>query len=148
MGGQAGLGQLTEADFISLLQTLSGTAKGRFFLAEYRRRSRPEETFLLLDALQRIEAAMVGVRAQLQPERIADELRQVATTLEIAVDGANSDPRGDESARRMALVGRARTELVILAETLAGGLDLMPIEMTPAAADQAAVAVEDRSLDR
>jgi hypothetical protein len=122
MAGRASIGGISEAEFTGLLQALSSTAKGRYFLAEYRRRSRPEETVLLLDAMRRIETAMDCVRDQLQPERIAGELRRVAMTLEIATDGAHADPQGDEPARRMALIDRARQEIAVLAEGLAGGL--------------------------
>lgn len=128
MAGRASFGQITEADFSSLLQALSATAKGRLFLAEYRRRSRPEDTFDLLNALSRIEATIGTVRDQLQPERIADELRRVSMTIEIAVEGAEADPEGDETARRMALIDRARLELAALAGSLAGELAPPPCE--------------------
>lgn len=119
MAGRTSFGQITESDFSHLLQALSGTPKGRAFLAEYRRRSRPEETFALLDALRRIETTMAGIRDQLQPGRIADELRRVAMTLEIATEGMEADPDGDEPARRMALIARAQSELAMLADSLA-----------------------------
>ena len=121
MAGRANRGQISESDFSSLLAALSATAKGRAFLAEYQRRARPDDTVLLLGSLQRIEATIGSVRDQLQPERIADELRRVAMTLEIAIEGALSDTAGDENARRIALVERVRSELMSLAESLAGG---------------------------
>ena len=119
MAGQTKIGNISESDFASLLKALSGNAKGRAFLAEFRRRSRPEETFLLLDTLGRIEAAMASVRDQLQPARIADELRRIAMILEIAADGAEANAEGDEAARRMALIARGRSELMALAGGLA-----------------------------
>ena len=119
MAGQTRIGAICEAEFSSLLQALSATAKGRAFLAELQRRSRPEETFLLLESLGRIEAAMASVRDQLQPSRLADELRRIAMILEIATDGTEVDSDGDEAARRMALVARGRAELVTLASGLA-----------------------------
>ena len=128
MASQTKFAQIAEADFASLLQALSATPKGRAFLAEYRRRGRPEETLGLLEALQRIETAVASVRDQLQPERIADELRRIAMTLDIAVDGANADPEGDETARRMALVGRAVSELSALAASLASEVAPTPVE--------------------
>ncbi len=118
MAGRTSFGHISDAEFSSLLQALSGTPKGRSFLSEYLRRSRPEETDSLLDALGRIEATIATVRDQLQPERIADELRRIAMTLEIATEGADVDPEGDEAARRMALIERVRVEV----STLAGGL--------------------------
>jgi hypothetical protein len=118
MAGQAGLGQIAEADYSRILKTLSGTATGRAFLLEYRRRTRPEETNSLLGALVRIEDSIATVRDQLRPERLADELRYVAMTLEVAVEGAEADPEGDPAARRMALVEQARFELATLATSL------------------------------
>jgi hypothetical protein len=119
MAGQTRTSNISESDFASLLKALSSTGKGRAFLAEFRRRSRPEETFLLLEALGRIEAAMASVRDQLQPASLADELRRIAMILEIATDGAEVDPEGDETARRMALITRGRSELMALAAGLA-----------------------------
>ena len=120
MGGRKSFGRISEFDFSSLLQALSATTKGRSFLDEYRRRSQPEETLGLIDSLQRIETTIEGVRSQLQPDLIAGELRHVAMTLDIAVEGADSDPEGDETARRFALVDRARLELASLAGSLLG----------------------------
>ena len=122
MAGQAGLGQIAEADYSRILKTLSGSVTGRAFLLEYRRRTRPEETNSLLGALVRIEDSIATVRDQLRPERLADELRYVAMTLEVAVEGAEADPEGDIAARRMALVERARTELATLATSLEPGI--------------------------
>jgi hypothetical protein len=119
MAGQTRIGNISESDFNNLLKALSGTAKGRAFLAEFRRRSRPEETFLLLETLGRIESAMASVRDQLQPASLADELRRIAMILEIATDGAEVDPEGDEAARRMSLIDRGRSELMTLAAGLA-----------------------------
>ena len=119
MAGHTSFGQISDGEFFDLLQALSGTSKGRSFLSEYHRRSRPEETGSLLEALGRIEATIATVRDQLQPERVADELRRIAVTLEIATDGAEADPAGDEAARRMALIERARLEIVALAAGLA-----------------------------
>jgi hypothetical protein len=121
MAGRTSFGQISEPDFQNLLQALSATAKGRSFLAEYRRRCGPDDILGLLDSLHRIERSIASVRDQLRPERIADELRRVAMTLEIATDGTAADADGDETARRMALVGHARAELSTLAAGLAGG---------------------------
>ncbi len=120
MAGHTSFGRISDSEFFSLLQELSGTSKGRSFLDEYLRRARPRETGSLLAALARIEATIATVRDQLQPERIADELRRIAMTLEIAADGAAADAAGDEPARRMALVLRARQEIATLAAGLAG----------------------------
>ena len=118
MTGRASLRQISEAEFSRLLEMLSSTAKGRQFLDEYRRRLQPQETLGLLDSLHRIESTMGSVRDQLQPQRIAEELRHIAMSLDIAAEGAVIDPEGSADARRFALVDHARRELQTLAENL------------------------------
>jgi hypothetical protein len=127
MAGRKKLG-ISESDFSSLLAAVSATAKGRAFLDEYRRRAQPAETLSLLDSLERIESSIGSVRDQLQPERIASELQHVSMTLDIAIDGAESNLQGDETARRFALVDRARRDLAALAHGLAGEVAPNPDE--------------------
>ena len=122
MAGRKKLGPISEPEFDNLLQALSSTTKGRLFLEEYRRRCQPTETLGLLNSLSRIEATIGAVREQLQPERIAQELRHVSMTLDIAIEGADVNSNGDTNARRFALADRARRELATLAKTLAGEL--------------------------
>lgn len=128
MAGRKKLGPLSEPDFANLLQALSATTKGRSFLDEYRRRCLPAETLRLLDSLSQIETTLGAVRDQLQPERIADELRHISMTLDIAIEGVKADPEGDETARRFALADRARHELATLAHSLAGELAPSPTD--------------------
>jgi len=118
MAGRSRFETISEPDFANVLQVLSSTTKGRAFLREYLERSRPEETLGLLQSLSQIEASLTNVREELQPGRIADEMRHVAMTLDIALDGAAIDPDGDETARRFALCDRARQELETLANSL------------------------------
>lgn len=49
---------LTEADYEAICATVMQTARGRWFLAEYARRNRNADTRMVLDAVERIEAAM------------------------------------------------------------------------------------------
>lgn len=49
---------LTEADFEAICATVMQTARGRWFLAEYAKRNRNADTRMVLDAVDRIEAAM------------------------------------------------------------------------------------------
>ncbi len=123
MAGRKKFGPISEPDFDSLLQALSETTKGRAFLKEYRRRCQPTETLGLLDSLQRIESTMASVRDQLQPERIAAEIQHISMTLDIAIEGVEIDPEGDDTARRFALADRARHELATLAESVLGEAD-------------------------
>jgi hypothetical protein len=120
MASRTNFGHISEPEFAGLMQALSATAKGRSFLAEYRRRSKPDETLDLLGSLRRIEAAITSVRDQLQPQRIAEELLRVGMTLEIAAEDYDSELDKDGVARRFALVERARRELLSLAEGLRG----------------------------
>ena len=126
MPGRRKIGPISEPDFDNLLQALSATTKGRMFLEEYRRRCQPAETLGLLNSLARIEASINAAKDQLQPERIAQELRHIAMTLDIALDGAEANSNGDTTARRFALAERARRELVTLAKSLAGEVALHP----------------------
>jgi hypothetical protein len=137
MPGREKFGPISELDFDSLLQALSSTTKGRLFLEEYRRRCQPAETLGLLNSLARIEASISAAKGQLQPERIAQELRHIAMTLEISLDGAGANSNGDTTARRFALADRARRELVTLARSLAGEVD-------PLAESQTRDPAEDR----
>ena len=116
MAGQPQSGRLSDADFEDLLQALSATTKGRLFLSEYLRRFRPHDTRMLLEALQRIEAAMNLLRDQLEPERLAGELRRLATTIEIAASDNPGEPN-DEQQRR-ALLSRVRSDLMLIAGNL------------------------------
>lgn len=166
MAGRTSGGRISEADFSSLLDALTANPKGRAFLDELRRRSRPDDTLSLLESLHRIEATIGSVRDQLQPERIADELRHVAMTLEIAIEGAPADAAGDEHARRLALVERGRSELATLAASLSGaaepplaertvepgsatsGAELLALADDLSLLDQFAASGADRSPDR
>ncbi len=139
MAGRANFGTISESEFSDLLEMLSSTTKGRAFLDEYRRRFQPEDTVGLLDSMHRIEDSMDSVRDQLQPERIAEELLHIAMSLDFAIEGAEIDPEGDETARRFALADRARGELRTLATNLSGGPDeIALIHPTNSAAAEAA----------
>lgn len=118
MVGRASPGHISESEYSSLLHALSASTKGRSFLSEYSSRLRPEEDRTLLDSLLRIESTIAALRAELLPDRLADELLRICMTLEIATDGAAADSEGDESARRFALIQQARTDLLSLARSL------------------------------
>jgi hypothetical protein len=48
----------TEADYEAIVATMTQSARGRWFLAEYARRNRNADTRMVLDAVARIEASM------------------------------------------------------------------------------------------
>lgn len=141
MAGRQNFGGISQTDFDSLLQALCATSKGRSFLDAYRRQCQPDETLGVLDSLQRIEKTMAGVRDQLQPERIAGELRHIAMTLDIALDGVSVDPDGSETERRYALIERARREIATLAESVLG-------DGRPPAAEAGQLAFDDAASER
>jgi hypothetical protein len=143
MDDETPFAQIGEGEYSRLLQSLSATMKGRAFLAEVRRRSRPEEIQTLRRSLQLIQQAIHGLRDQLQPARVADELRHIAMTLEIATEGVVADPEGTETARRIALVNSARSELSALAATFAGEIAPVPGELEPAPAGQPETIAEE-----
>jgi len=69
-------------DYAALCATLSETARGRAFLAEYARRNRSADTEVLLAALTRLEAM---VRADCGAvERLRDELQMVLVAIRLA----------------------------------------------------------------
>jgi hypothetical protein len=146
--GETQFAQIGEGEFSRLLHLLSATKKGRAFLAEVRRRSRPQEIQTLRRSLQLIQQAIHGLRDQLQPARVADELRHIVMTLEIATEGMVADPEGTETARRIALVNRVRSELSVLAATLAGEIAPAPPELEPAPTEQPETMTEELQLRR
>ena len=119
MPGRKKLEPISEPEFDDLLTALSGTTKGRSFLEEYRRRCQPSETLGLLNSLAKIELTIGAACHELGPDHIANELQHISMALDIAIDGAQVDPQGSETARRFALVERARRDLVTLARSLA-----------------------------
>lgn len=131
MAGRAITEPISDAEYRVLLDALSATEKGRLFLEEYRQRNRPQESFTLLESLKRIEAIVATLQEELRPEQLAEELRRVAMTIEIALDGAGADPNGSDAARRFALIGQARIELVSLATALVGRGAGSPDTATP-----------------
>lgn len=53
---------LRDADFEAILDTLAGSAQGRWFLDEYLRRNQKPETQVVLEAIERLEKAMIRDR--------------------------------------------------------------------------------------
>jgi hypothetical protein len=120
MAGRAVTDPLSDREYSVLLDALSATQKGRLFLEEYRHRNRPYESTTLMDSLKRIESIVATLQEELRPAQLAEELRRVGMTIEIALDGVDADPEGSDAARRFALIGQARAELAALASSLAG----------------------------
>ena len=65
----------SEEDFQAFLAALSGSARGRTFLAEHARRSRSEDSTMLLSAVQRLEGLVLSQTPPPAAENPIDELR-------------------------------------------------------------------------
>src|ERR1041384_4206275 len=107
----------TEADYQSFCDTLSATARGRWFLAEYTQRNRNADTAVLLTALDRIEQIVRGQNPELR--RVQEELRVLLETLRLA--RTDADGTAHEKLRAMKLIAlvnllERRIESVIGAE--------------------------------
>ena len=57
------------------------TARGRWFLSEFSRRNRHADTGVLLDAIGRLETAMIGDRGATGIERIRFDLAEMARAM-------------------------------------------------------------------
>jgi hypothetical protein len=90
----------TEADYQSFCDTLSATARGRWFLAEYTQRNRNADTAVLLKALDRIEQLVRGQTPELKREH--GELRVLLETLRVA--RTDAEGTAHEKLRAMKLI--------------------------------------------
>lgn len=90
----------TEADYQSFCDTLSASARGRWFLAEYTQRNRNADTAVLLTALDRIEQIVRGQNPELRREH--DELRVLLETLRLA--RTDAEDTAHEKLRAMKLI--------------------------------------------
>jgi chemotaxis protein CheZ len=68
-------------EYAALEATLSGTPLGRWFLAEYVRRNRTPETQLMLDAIARLESAVLKPQRQAGFASIIAELVEISDTI-------------------------------------------------------------------
>jgi hypothetical protein len=85
---------LNEADFESIEAAVMETARGRWFLAEYARRCRAEDTARILSAVDRLEKAAAAARAQeanarFDVERAEALVRQLAEIVGAAQAGGS-----------------------------------------------------------
>ncbi len=86
---------LNEADFESIEAAVMETARGRWFLAEYARRCRAEDTARILSAVDRLENAAAAARAQeantqFDVERAEALVRQLAEIVSAAETGRSN----------------------------------------------------------
>ena len=67
---------LSASDYESIEAAVMETERGRWFLAEYAKRQRAADTGMLLEALKKLEAAIVPLKPQPAAERPADLFAQ------------------------------------------------------------------------
>ena len=69
------------AEYAALEATLQGTPVGRWFLAEYARRNRTPETQLMLDAIARLEAAVLKPQRRAGFSSVLGELVEISEAI-------------------------------------------------------------------
>src|SRR5262249_21553006 len=81
------------ADYDALCEAIMGTARGRWFLAEYARRNRHADTQLVLAAVARVEAVITGELAQhANVGQQTERLEPATTDAPAPVDVAETKP--------------------------------------------------------
>ena len=98
----------SEADFEAIESAVMETERGRWFLAEFARRRRAEESARVLSAIDRLEARSARaeverVRQRIESERAAEILRQLGEVLK------DLRPLADARVRTRALASREGT---------------------------------------
>ncbi len=98
----------TDADYDAIHEAFMETARGRWFLGEYAKRNRNADTRMVLDAVARIEATLVGHR-QTQAEPAATEA--AAAHVAAAQVPADAQPQIDVWPELASAFARARIEI-------------------------------------
>lgn len=73
---------LSDAEFEALRDALSSSSRGRWFLDEFLRRNRKPETQIVLDAIARLEAAMIRDRHTPSIDRIRIDIADMQEAIE------------------------------------------------------------------
>jgi hypothetical protein len=120
---------ISAADFETIEDAVMETERGRWFLAEFIRRRRAEDTTLILAAIDRLEARAARAdaaeaRTRLEADRVAGILAELATLLrELGFQGeARALPRSTGPTTRSA-AGELEARLAALVE-----LDALDVE--------------------
>jgi chemotaxis regulatin CheY-phosphate phosphatase CheZ len=104
MVGSRSLTPITEQEYEAIEAAVMETARGRWFLSEFSRRNRQADTGVLLDAIGRLESAVVGERQATGVDRIRFDLAEMAraiarTKAEIAAIQAPSRDGGHDGSQ-------------------------------------------------
>ena len=95
----------SEADYDAFCATVMGSARGRWFLAEYARRHRKADTDAVLSALHKIEDMVRAAPAAEPAARLRDELRALAAIVREARADLGGGRALSSAAKIMALLG-------------------------------------------
>lgn len=74
---------VAEAEYETIEAAVMETARGRWFLAEFARRNRTADTVVLLDAIGRLEQAVVAERNAQDLERLRFDLMEMAKAISL-----------------------------------------------------------------
>jgi chemotaxis regulatin CheY-phosphate phosphatase CheZ len=81
MASNQSLTPLSENDYETIEAAVMETGRGRWFLAEFAKRNRHSDTYMLLDAIARLEQTIVSEHGSVQVERIRADLVEMSTTI-------------------------------------------------------------------
>ncbi|TVR09130.1 MAG: hypothetical protein EA385_08100 [Salinarimonadaceae bacterium] len=81
MSESKSLTTIEQADYEAIEGAVMETSRGRWFLAEYARRNRNADTRVLLDAIERIEAAVERDRETHEKDRLRIDLMEMARAI-------------------------------------------------------------------
>ncbi len=80
-----------DTDYDAICAAVTATARGRWFLDEFARRNRNTDTLQVLDAIARMEAAVVGERAKQADKQANQEVRIELLEMGRAIARARAD---------------------------------------------------------
>src|SRR5215216_3242631 len=81
MGERGSLTPISEAEYETIEAAVMETARGRWFLSEFARRNRTADTTILLDAISRLEQAVMSERTAQNMERVRFDLMEMAKAI-------------------------------------------------------------------
>jgi chemotaxis regulatin CheY-phosphate phosphatase CheZ len=83
MTDRGSLPSISDADYDAIEDAVMETARGRWFLAEFARRNRTADTQVLLEAIGRLESAVVAERSAQELDRLRFDLREMAKAISL-----------------------------------------------------------------
>jgi uncharacterized membrane protein YccC len=105
-----GPGSSALEDYAALEAVLSATPRGRWFLSEYARSNRRAETGMLLGAMSKLEAAVLGEQSRAALRDVFAELAEISEAI--------AQARGDIAQGDAAAMGKLTETLDSIAQRL------------------------------